>query len=41
MKIELKKLNRSIEADFTPWQIRTFLLTEDAVIDVDFTENAK
>ena len=26
---------------FTPWQIRTFLLTEDAVIDVDFTENAK
>ncbi len=41
VKIELKKLNRSIEADFTPWQIRTFLLTEDAVIDVDFTENAK
>ncbi len=40
-KIELKKMNRTIEAAFTPWQIRTFLLTEDAVIDVDFTENVK
>jgi len=40
-KIGLKKLNRTIEAAFTPWQIRTFLLTENEIIDVDFTENAK
>ena len=40
-KIELKKLNRTIEAAFTPWQIRTFLLTEKEMIDVDFTETAK
>lgn len=40
-KIELKKLDRTIGAAFTPWQIRTFLLTEKDVVDVDFTENAK
>ena len=40
-RIELKKLGRTIEAGFTPWQIRTFLLRENEVIDADFTETAK
>ena len=40
-RIELKKLNRTIEAAFTPWQIRTFLLREDEIIETDFTETQK
>lgn len=40
-RIEVKKLGRVIEAAFAPWQVRTFLLTDSEIIDVDFTENAK
>ncbi len=40
-KIYLKKLGRTIGAAFTPWQIRTFLLTDSETISVDFTENIR
>ena len=40
-RIMLNKPGRSIEAAFGPWQVRTFLLTEDGSIETDFTETAK
>lgn len=40
-KISLPMLGRTVEADFTPYQIRTFLLTETGLIETDFTETAK
>ena len=40
-RIELKQLHRTVEADFAPWQIRTFLLTGGGIIETDFTETEK
>ncbi len=39
--ITLKHLNRTLSAAFTPWQVRTFILTETDIIETDFTETAK
>ncbi len=40
-KIRLTALNRTIEAAFGPWQVKTFLLTPNDTAETDFTEMVK
>ena len=37
-EIDLKALGRAFTASFTPWQIRTFFLTEDGLRETNFLE---